>query len=105
MTKAENYLASRFSDVEAEMEKTWVGVKMVCIDDSFSDEQISIRNALPLRGHVYTIRAIQIRSACREKDGPGVALLFDEIVNTRLLFGREPGFYYARFEPCDSDEE
>ena len=105
MTEAEIYYNSRFSDIEKKLEKAWVGMKMACIDDSFSDEQISIRNALPVRGHVYTIRAIQIRRSRRGKDGPGVSLLFDEIVNTRLLFGREPGFCYDRFEPYEWEAE
>ena len=103
MTKAEIYLSSRFSGVEAELEKAWVGVKMVCIDDSFSDEQAAICNALPVHGQVYTIRAIRL--GYRENTQPEPALLFEEIVNKRLIFGREPAFWHTRFEPHDSDAE
>jgi len=97
-------IPSRFPDVEKEMETKLVGVKMVCIDDSFSEEQIAKCELLPVLGHVYTIRAVRI--AFRLKvDNYHPAFLFDEIVNTRLLFGEEPGFWATRFEPYDSDDD
>ena len=79
------------------------GLKVVCIDDSFSDEQIATCNALPVRGGVYTIRAVRI--ACRESDQPEMAILLNEIVNTRLIYGKEPGFWFSRFEHADLDEQ
>ncbi len=79
---------SRYAAIEEQLEKDWTGVKMVCVDDTFSDEQIATCNSLPVRGHVYTIRAIRI--ACRVGDNPDVALLFAEIVNRRLIYGKEP---------------
>ena len=97
-------IPSRYPEIEKELETKLVGVKVLCIDDSFSDEQIANCNVLPVRGHVYTIRAIRIAFRKKE-DGYHPALLFDEIVNIRLIFGKEPGFWATRFEPYDSDDE
>ena len=85
------------------MAKMWVGVKMLCIDDSFSDEQTANCNALPVRGHVYTVRAIRI--GLGEDNKRSAALMFEEIVNTRLIYCREPAFKLTRFRPDDSDAE
>ena len=65
---------------------------MVCLDDSFSDEQIARCDALPVYGHVYTVRAIRI--AWRNSD---VALMFEEIVNTQRVSDKEPAFRFIRF--------
>ncbi len=92
-----------FAKIEDEMEKKVRGEKMVCIDDSFTCERAALSNALPVRGQVYTLRAIRV--AVLEDNKPIVALLFDEIVNTRLIFGKEPGFFHDRFEIYDSDDD
>jgi len=94
----------RFPDIEKELEAKLVGVKMICLDDSFSDEQIKNSDVLPVLGQVCTIRAVRI--AFRSKDDQyHPSFLFDEIINTRLIFGQEPSFWSTRFEPHDSDEE
>ena len=97
-------IPSRFSHIEEETGKKLMGVKMICIDDSFSEEQIAQCDVLPVRGHVYTIRKYRIAFRVK-KDTYHPAFLFDEIVNTRLLLGKEPGFWATRFEPYDSDDE
>ena len=102
--KVAAYLESRWPELKAEIEKLLLGVKMVCIDDSFTDEQIVTTNARPVRGHVYTVRAIRIgwRGEDNNRD---VSLRFHELVNTRLIWGREPGFWITRFEVYDSVAE
>lgn len=89
------------SPVHVKLEKLLVGWKMVCLDDSFSDEQSAFCNALPAHGHVYTVRAIRIAwGAHRTLDR--VALMFEEIVNTQRVFGKEPAFRFTRFEEYES---
>ena len=92
----------QFAKIEEEMENKVRGEKMLCIDDSFTDERAALCNALPVRGQIYILRAIRV--AVIEDNKPQVAILFDEIVNTRLIFGKELGFLHARFEFCDSDD-
>ena len=70
---------------------------MVCLDDSFSDEQTARCDALPVHGHVYTVRAIRI--AWQNTD---VALMFEEIVNPLGMFDKEPAFRLTRFEEYES---
>lgn len=101
---SEIVLPPRFPHIEKEMEKNLVGVKMVCIDDSFSDDQIAKCDVFPVRGHVYTIRALRVAFRSK-KDEYHLSLLFDEIVNTRLIFGREPGFWATRFQAHYSDDD
>ena len=102
--RAAAYLDSRWPELTEKIGKELIGEKMVCIDDSFSDEQIATTNARPVRGHVYTVRAIRIgwRGEDNNRD---VSLRFHELVNTRLIFGREPGFWITRFEDYDSDAD
>ena len=97
------YMDSRWPELKAELEKLFLGKKMACIDDSFTDEQIAKADARPVRGHIYTIRAIRI--SLGEDNVRYVSLLLEEIINTRLIFGREPAFKMTRFEPDDWDEE
>ena len=93
----------QFTKIEDEMERKVRGEKWVCVDDSFTDERAALCNALPVRGQIYTLRAIRV--AVLEDNKAQVAILFDEIVNTRLIFGKELGFLQDRFEFCDSDED
>ena len=97
------YMDSRWPELKAELEKLLLGKKMACIDDSFTEEQIAKADARPVRGHIYTIRAIRI--SLGEDNVRYVSLLLEEIVNTRLIFGREPAFKMTRFEPADLDDE
>ena len=102
--RAVAYLDSRWPELTEKIGKVLIGEKMVCIDDSFSDEVIAVTNARPVRGHVYTVRAIRI--CWRGEDGNrDVSLRFHELVNTPLIFGREPGFWITRFEDYDSVAE
>lgn len=102
--RAAGYLDSRWAELTEKIGKELIGAKLVCIDDSFSDEQIATTNARPVCGHVYTVRAIRIgwRGEDNNRD---VSLRFQELVNTRLIFGREPGFWITRFEHYDFDAE
>jgi hypothetical protein len=71
--------------------KWQIGQKVVCVNESFSSEAAKVCNALPMKGGVYTIRAV--RKTCED-----VALLLKEVVNTREIYSREPGFWQQRFE-------
>ena len=102
--RAAAYLDSRWPELTEKIGKELIGEKMVCIDDSFSDEQIATTNARPVRGHVYTVRALRIgwRGEDNNRD---VSLRFHKLLNTRLIFGREPGFWITRFEDYASVAE
>lgn len=102
--RAAAYLDSRWPELTEKIGQELIGVKLVCIDDSFTDEQIATTDARPVRGHVYTVRAIRIgwRGEDNNRD---VSLRFHELVNTRLIWGREPGFWITRFEDYDSVAE
>lgn len=85
------------------MEKQLEGVKMFCVDDSFSVEEAAYYNVLPVRGQVYTFRGIRVRMP--EANKPDIDLLFDELANTRLRLGRERGYHHARFEEYSPEGE
>jgi hypothetical protein len=71
--------------------------KVICVNGSFSSEATKACDALPANGDIYTVRAIR---QTRED----VALLLKEVVNTREIYGKEPGFWQCRFEPFKSAE-
>ena len=87
--------------LHVELEKLLVGRKVVCLNDSFSDEQIANCDTLPVYGHVYTVRAIRV-VWWRATKLDNVSLLFDEIVNPRRIFVQEPAFRFTRFEEYES---
>jgi hypothetical protein len=72
---------------------TWqVGQRAVCVSELFPSEATKVCDTLPIGGSIYTIRAIRQTSF-------GIALLLKEIVNTREIYGKEPGFWQHHFEP------
>jgi len=75
-----------------------IGQKVVCIDDRFPQAVLDWCVALPVAGHIYTIRAIQPGHDC--KTGlRNLGFLLVEIVNPKSSWGCEAGFVHTRFVP------
>jgi hypothetical protein len=75
-----------------------IGQKVVCINDSFPSAAAEWLTFLPVAGHVYAIRAIQVGN-----NGPGgtqnLGRLLKEIINPKSSWGCEAGFVNTRFVP------
>jgi len=75
-----------------------VGQKVICIDDAFPRAIADWGSSLPIAGHVYTIRAMQIGwdhvTGCSN-----LGFLLAEIVNPTSSLGSECGFLQRRFVP------
>ncbi len=76
-----------------------VGQKILCVDDSFSSDAVEACDSLPVAGRIYTIRTIRSSHTLAAENG-GVAALLEEILNSRLRYGKEPGFWLCRFKLC-----
>ena len=75
-----------------------VGQKVICINDSFPKAVLDWCNYLPVAGHIYIIRAMQVgRDHGTEHNILG--FLLAEIVNPTSSWGCEAGFSYTRFVP------
>ena len=81
--------------------QTWnVGQKILCVDASFCSEALKICDFLPVANRAYTIRAVRVDSYAHR-----TAFLLEEIVNNRLIYGREPGFWADRFQPLEKTQK
>ena len=82
-----------------------IGQRVICIDDVFPRAILEWCNSVPVAGHVYTIRAMQvgIDPTTLVMD---LGFLLVEIVNPQNELGREPGFFHTRFVPwLDTNSE
>lgn len=75
-----------------------IGQKVLCIDDRFPRQIVEWCNALPIAGHVYTIRALQfgVDPITFMYD---LGFLLEEISSPRKANGSESGFFHTRFVP------
>ena len=75
-----------------------VGLKVICINDALPAKIADWCDVLPVAGHIYTIRAIQV-GWNRITGFSNVGLLLAEIVNPKASNGNEGGFLQERFVP------
>ena len=75
-----------------------VGQKVICINDAFPARIADWCDSLPVAGHIYTIRAMQI-GWNRVTECSNLGFLLDEIVNPTSSLGSECGFLQRRFVP------
>jgi hypothetical protein len=80
------------------MNQWGIGQKVVCINDSFPVAVVDWCASLPIAGHDYTIRAIQVGH-----NGPNgtqnLGFLLTQIINPKFSLGCEAGFVNTRFVP------
>jgi hypothetical protein len=75
------------------------GQKVICINDAFPARIADWCDSLPVAGHIYTIRAMQM-GWNRITGFSNVGFLLDEIINPTSSRGGEAGFLQERFVPC-----
>ncbi|MGA2240558.1 MAG: hypothetical protein ABSH11_00755 [Verrucomicrobiota bacterium] len=75
-----------------------VGQKVICINDAFPARIADWCDSLPVAGHIYTIRAMQI-GWNRITGFSNLGFLLTEIVNPTSSDGKEAGFLQERFVP------
>jgi hypothetical protein len=75
-----------------------VGQKVICINDAFPARIADWCDSLPVAGHIYTIRAIQV-GWNRITGFSNVGFLLVEIVNPTSSQSGEAGFLQQRFVP------
>jgi hypothetical protein len=75
-----------------------VGQKVICINDSFPGAVADWCDFLPIAGHIYTIRGMQI-GRNRVTGFSNLGFLLAEITNPPSSLGREAGFCHYRFVP------
>ena len=75
-----------------------VGLKVICINDAFPARIADWCDFLPIAGHIYTIRAIQM-GWNRITGFSNVGFLLAEIGNPPSSLGGECGFLQERFVP------
>ncbi len=75
-----------------------IGQKALCIDDTFPRYIADWCDALPIAGHIYTIRGMQfgVDPITNMYD---LGLLLEEISSPRKANGAEAGFFHTRFVP------
>lgn len=79
-----------------------INTAVICIDDRFPSGINDIFNALPRKGHIYTVRDIvpgqdfNLQGTC--------AVLLHELVNRPNRHGIEPGFQCNRFRELEDSE-
>lgn len=75
-----------------------VGQKVICINDAFPARIADWCDSLPVAGHIYTIRTMQM-GWNRITGFSNVGFLLDEIINPTSSRGGEAGFLQERFVP------
>jgi hypothetical protein len=73
-----------------------VGQKVICINDAFPARIVDWCDSLPVAGHIYTIRAMQV-GWNRITGFSNVGFLLAEIVNPLSSLDSECGFLRERF--------
>jgi hypothetical protein len=78
----------------------FVGQRVVCIGWDWDGGPFEACPTMPIVGHVYTIRDIEIDEALGE-GSDGCAFRFEEIINKPIAFGTylEPNFHSLFFRP------
>lgn len=76
--------------------------KVVCVDDKFPEGIHDYYNALPVKGHIYTVR--DLVSGQGFDLSPQLTVLLHELVNRPNNHGIEPGFKCERFREPEVDE-
>ena len=84
-----------------------VGQKVCCIDDSFPASVSVLYTALPKKGQVYVIRAVQVGVGLEPRVEGEVCVYLVGLVNPKSLKApfRERGFKAERFRPLDEIKE
>jgi hypothetical protein len=75
-----------------------VGQKVICINNAFPARIVDWCDSIPVAGHIYTIRAMQM-GWNRIIGFSNVGFLLDEIINPTSSRGGEAGFLQERFVP------
>lgn len=88
------------------------GQKVICTDDSFAKPLLKLLCEVPIKGKIYTIRAIQPGRAIAfplAKTSPVIpSILLEELINPpdpRNKYGAEIGFRADRFAPVEPPME
>jgi len=85
----------------------------VCVDDRFPGPLAKHYTNLPVKGTIYTVRAVFVARAVMHPSAAGAAdgeigILLKELKNPpdpRNKYGQELGFKSDRFRPLDTREE
>lgn len=80
-----------------------IGQKVKCLNGSFAYNCLDWATHFPVKGDIYTIRAIRQQPHYLDRT-MGLAVWLEEIVNPLLLDGMEPSFSAWRFRALSDDK-